>query len=92
MHPMMVINIAISAHSVLASIALTQSSRSNSLETDVSLADILSLPLSMGSARKVNVEADMEVSMVASTDTPTEVPTEILDGDPVKAPMDVDKT
>ena len=49
MHPLSVIAITFSAHSVLASAASSQS-RSTSLETDISLADLSSLPSSVGSA------------------------------------------
>ena len=65
MHPISAIGIAFSVHLVLASAALSQS-RSTSLETDVSLVNLSSLPSSVGSAgdlaRKVDQEADMEVS------------------------------
>ena len=80
MHPMMAIGIVFSAHAILASIALTHSSQSTSLESDVLIADVSSLPLSVGSAgdlsRKVDLEAKMEVLMVTLTDVPMEVPTE----------------
>ena len=95
MHSMIAIGITFSARAVLASVALTQSNRSTSLETDVSLAEVSSLPSSIGSAgdlvRKVNLEADMKVSTVASTDTPMEVPVETSDRDPTKAPVDIDE-
>ena len=71
--------------SVLPSVASTQSSRSTSLETDVLLANVSSLPSSVGLAgdlaRKVVLEADMEVSMVALTDITTGVPAETPGGD-----------
>ena len=75
MHPLSAIGIAFSAHSVLASAALSRSS-STSLETDVSLANLSLLPSSVGLARdlaqKVDQETDMEVSTVGA-----EVPTGI---------------
>ena len=95
MCPMMAIGITFLTHAVLASIALNQSSRSTSREADVLLTDVSSLPSSIGSAgdlvRKVNLEADMEVLMVASTDAPTEVPAKTSNGDSMKAPADVDE-
>ena len=50
MHPLSVIVIAFSAHSILA-LAASSRSKSTSLETDVSLADLSSLPSSVGLAR-----------------------------------------
>ena len=65
MHPLSAIGIAFSANSVLA-LAASPRSRSTSLETDISLPDLLSLPSSVRSAgdlaRKADQEADMEVS------------------------------
>ena len=65
MHPISVIGITFSVHLVLALTALSRS-LSTSLGTDVSLADLSSLPSSVGSAgdlaQKVDQEADMEVS------------------------------
>ena len=75
MHPLSVICITFSAHSILASPALSRS-MSTSLKTEISLANLSLLPSSVGSARdlarKVNQEADMEVSTVGA-----EVPTRI---------------
>ena len=75
MRPLSVIGITFSAHSILASAASSRS-RSTSLEMDVCLADLSSLPSSVGSAgdlaRKADQEADMEVSTVGA-----EVPTGI---------------
>ena len=51
MHPMMGMGISFTMHTVLASALSICSSWSGSLETDVSTADVLSLPLSIGSAR-----------------------------------------
>ena len=50
MHPISAIGIAFSVHSVLASAASSRL-RSTSLKTDVSLADLSSLPSSVGLAR-----------------------------------------
>ena len=51
------------------------------LKTDVSLADVSSLPLSVGSAgglaQKTEQEADMEVSTTILTEAPAEVQTEV---------------
>ena len=49
MHPLSVISIAFSAHSVLA-LAASSQSRSTSLEMDISLADLSLLPSSVESA------------------------------------------
>ena len=61
MNPMMAIGIAFVAPAILVSVTLTCSSQSTSLETDISIADMLSLLLSVGSAgdlaREVNIEA-----------------------------------
>ena len=73
MHPLSVIDIAFSAHSILASAALSQS-RSTFFKTDISLANLSSLPSSVGSAgdlaQKADQEADMEVS-TAGAEVPT---------------------
>ena len=75
MHPLSAIGIAFSAHSVLA-LAASSRSRSTSLKTDISLADLSSLPSIVGLAgdlaQKADQEADIEVSTVG-----TEVPTGI---------------
>ena len=75
MHPLSVIGITFSTHSILALAALSQS-RSTSLKMDISLANLSLLPSSVGSARdlaqKADQEADMEVSTVGA-----EVPTGI---------------
>ena len=69
MHPLSAIGITFSVHSVLA-LAASSRLRSTSLETDVSLANLSSLPSSVGSAgdlaQKVDQEADMEVSTVGA--------------------------
>ena len=69
MCPLSAISIAFSAHSILALAALSRS-RCTSLETDISLADLSSLPSSVGSAgdlvQKADQEADMEVSTVGA--------------------------
>ena len=92
---MMAIGIVFSTHAVLVSVALTQSSRSTSLETDVLLADMSSYPLSIGSAgdlaRKVDFKADMEVLTVTLTDALTEVHAKNSNGDPMKALEDIDE-
>ena len=79
MRLMMAMGITFTTHAVFTSALLTHSSGSTSLETDVSIADVLSLALSMGSARdlvrKVDAEAEMEILTVASTGTPSEAPT-----------------
>ena len=73
MHPLSVISITFSAHSVPA-LAASSRSRSTSLKTDVSLANLSSLPSSVGLARnlaqKANQEADKEVS-TAGAEVPT---------------------
>ena len=69
MHPLSVIGITFSAHSILA-LAASSQSRSTSLKTDISLADLSLLPSSVGLAgdlaQKVGQEADMEVSTVGA--------------------------
>ena len=79
-HPMVAIGISFTTHAVLTSAPLICSSQSASLETDVSMADISSLPLSIGSAgdlvRRAETKAAMEVSITALMDTPSETPTE----------------
>ena len=88
MHPLPVIGITFSAHSMLVIAALSRS-RSASLETDVSLANLLSLPSSVGLAGdlawKADQEADMEVSTTVLTKNPAEIPTEV----PTEVPMEV---
>ena len=78
MHPMMAMGIAFTTHAVLASVLSIRSSQSASLETDVSMADVSSLPSSIRSAgdlaRRVNTEAKMEILTAALTSTPSEVP------------------
>ena len=67
MRQLMVLDITFSSQAVLGSTVSTQS-RSTSLETDVSLADISSLPSSVGSTRDMHQherqdsEADMEIA------------------------------
>ena len=55
----------------------TYSSQSTSLETDISIANVSSLLVSVGLAgdlaRKVDAEAEMEILTVALMGTPTEV-------------------
>ena len=54
MHPLSVIGITFSVHSVLA-LAASSQSRSTSLEKDISLADLSLLPSSVGSARNQQI-------------------------------------
>ena len=80
MHPMVAIGVGFTAHAVFTSVSSICSNRSAMLETDVSTADILLLPLSVGSgrylARRANTEAAMKVSTMALMDTPSETPME----------------
>ena len=75
MHPLSVIGITFSAHYILALATLSQS-RSTSLKTDISLANLSSLPSSVelagDLAQKADQEADMEVS-TAGAEVPTGV-------------------
>ena len=75
MHPISAIGITFSVHSVLASAASSRS-RSTSLEMDISLADLSSLPSSVGLAgdlaQKADQKADMEVSTVGA-EAPTRI-------------------
>ena len=70
--------IGFTLHAVMASIPLGHSSHSTSLEMDISMADISSLPSSIGSTRDlVNIasaEEAMEVSITASMDATSETP------------------
>ena len=70
--PLMAMGIGFTDHAMMASAPSGHSSRSTLLEMDVSTADILSLPSSIGSARdlanRVGVEAAMDVSATASMD------------------------
>ena len=74
---MVAMGIGFTAHTVMA---FASSSHSTLLETDVSTANILSLPSSIGSAgdlaKRTGIEAAMDVSIMASTDAPSEAPTE----------------
>ena len=72
--------IGFTAHAMMASVPSGHSSHSTSLETDVSTADISSLPSSIGSAgdlaKRMGVEATMDVSITALTDATSETPME----------------
>ena len=79
-HPLMAMGIGFTAHAVMASIPSGHSSRSTSLETDVSTADISSLPSSVRSAgdlaNRAGTEAAMDISTTASMETASETPSE----------------
>ena len=70
--PLMAMGIGFTTHAVMASAPSGHSSHSMLLETDVSTADISSLPSSVGSAgdlaNRIGVEAAMDVSTTASMD------------------------
>ena len=70
--PLMAMGIVFTTHAVMASVPSGRSSRSTMLEMDISTADILSLPSSVGSARdlvnRAGAEAAMDVSTMASMD------------------------
>ena len=78
--PLVAMGIGFTAHAVMASIPLGRSSCSTSLETDISTADISSLPSSVGSAgdlvNRAGMEAAMDVSTMASMDPTSEAPSE----------------
>ena len=77
---MVAIGIGFTTHAVLVLAPSICSSQSASLETDVSMADISSLPSGISYARdlvkKANTKAAMEVLTMASMDTPSETPSE----------------
>ena len=77
---MVAMDISFTAHAMMASALSGHSSCSNSLETDVSTADISSLSSSIGSAgdlaKRTSMEAAMDASIMASTDASSETPTE----------------
>ena len=74
--PLTAMGIGFTAHAVLASAPSGHSSRSTSLETDVSTADISSLPSSVSSAgelaSRIGTEAAMDVSTTALMDAASE--------------------
>ena len=76
----MAMGISFTAHAVMASVPSGHSSRSTSLETDISTADILSLLPSVSSAgdlvNRAGTEAAMGVSTTASMDAASETPSE----------------
>ena len=78
--PLVAMGIGFTAHVVMASVPSGHSSHSTSLETDVSTANISSLPSSVGSARdlanRAGMEAVMVISTTASTDATSKTPTE----------------
>ena len=78
--PLVAIGIGFTAHAMMASIPSGRSSCSTSWEMDVLTVDISSLPLSIGSAgdlaKRMSIEAAMDVSITAPTDASSEVATE----------------
>ena len=72
--------IGFTTHAMMASIPSGHSSCSTSLETDVSTADISSLPSNVSSARdlvdRAGTEAAMDVLTMASMDAASETPSE----------------
>ena len=90
MHPLLAIGLTFSPHAMLATASSLQS-QSISLETDVSLADLSSLPLSIGSARDLaqKTEQDMEVLTAVPREVPAEVPMEVPAEVQTEVPMEV---
>ena len=74
--PLMAMGIGFTAHAVMACTPSGHSSRSISLEMDISTADISSLPSSVDSAgdlaNRAGAEAAMDVSATASMDVASE--------------------
>ena len=77
---MVAMGIGFTAHAMMVSAPSGLSSCSTSLETDVLMADILSLPSSVGStrdlAKRMGMKAAMDVSITALMDASSETPTE----------------
>ena len=77
---MVAMGIGFTAHTMLVSTPSSHSSHSTSLETDVSMVDILSLPSSVGSTgdlvKRADTKATMEVLTTVSMGTPSEAPRE----------------
>ena len=74
--PLMAMGIGFTAHAVMVSAPSGHSSHSTSLETDISTANISSLPSSVSSAgelaSRIGTKAAMDISTMASMDAASE--------------------